>query len=432
MEEQIIPYIERSRKHFWIVIGIYFSIFINSYVFFKLPFEMYVGYLIFILLLPGFFIRFKLDKNLILILLTLFITGLISVYTNHNTFAQFVKVFGSILLTYTFYYFAILELEINVEILFKWYLKGAYYASIIGVIQFISFLFDFKYGYRLNLLFKLNKWGVTTGGAFGIRINSIYPEPSHLGSALSAAFFIAVYNLLTKTPFYLSKLQSIIIISVYVLSFSSLGQTGIFLTFILLGISYGLARYLVVLVPLFVFGFNFLYNNVLEFRERYEGLITMFTNGKFKLGKTHGSSFILYNNYTVALKNFKTNFLFGTGLGSHPFAFEKYSLARQFKIYGFNLNSADANSMFLRLMSETGLFGLTVFFILMYKGYIKRNDLYLSYHWLVSNAILVMILLNLFRQGNYYLFGFPFFLFLYYFNSLSYKKYVQEQQLLNA
>lgn len=428
MQEQPIPYIERSRKHFWIVIGIYFSMFINSYVFFKQPFEMYAGYLLFILLLPGFFIRFKLDKNLILVLITLFATGLLSVYTNHNTLGQFIKVFGSVLLSYIFYYFAILELEINIETLFKWYLNGAYYASIVGLIQFVSFLVGFKAGYSYRWIF--NKWGLASGGAFGIRINSIFPEPAHLGSVLSAAFFIAVYNLFVKTPFYLSRFQSLIVIIVYLLSFSSLGQTGIFLTFILLGVSYGLARYLIVLIPLFMFGFKFLYTNVQDFRERYEGLVSMFTTGQFKLGKTHGSSFILYNNYTVALKNFKTNFLFGTGLGSHPFAFEKYSLARFFKTAGFNSNSADANSMFLRLMSETGLFGLTIFFVLIYKGFVKRNEQYLSYHWLVSNAILVMILLNLFRQGNYYLFGFPFFLFLYYFNSVSYKNYVQQQQLL--
>jgi hypothetical protein len=86
----------------------------------------------------------------------------------------------------------------------------------------------------------------------------------------------------------------------------------------------------------------------------------------------------------------------------------------------------------LRLMSETGLFGLSVFLIIMIKCYVKRNSNYLSYHWLVSNAILIMILLNLFRQGHYFLNGFPFFVILYYYNAASYKNYVEEQKLLNS
>jgi hypothetical protein len=37
-----------------------------------------------------------------------------------------------------------------------------------------------------------------------------------------------------------------------------------------------------------------------------------------------------------------------------------------------------------------------------------------------------MILLNLFRQGHYFLNGFPFFIMLYCFNSMAYRKYVEE------
>ena len=421
MIEQV-PYIDRDRKNFWIVLAVYLSIFINSYVFFKEPFEFYIGYIIYIFLLPNFIIRFGFNKNMFFIFLILFITGITYVFFGNNTYAQFFKVYVGLFLSYFFYYYVILELDYDIDQLFKWYLKGSYFAAVIGIFQFISFKLNFKPGYNFHWI--LNKWGFITGGNFGIRINSIFAEPTHLGAVLSAAFFVALYNVIRRETYGLTRFQSIVIIIVYGLSFSGLGQIGIFLSFIFLAISFGLVRYIIVLIPLVLFGFNFLYNNVNEFKDRLDSTFGLFFGGeKFELGVTHGSSFILYNNYIVAFENFKTNFLFGTGVGSHSTAFEKYSIAKDIVQWGFNLNSADANSMFLRLVSETGLFGVGIFMIIMIKCYVKRNVNYLTYHWLVSNGILIMILLNLFRQGHYFLNGFPFFVILYYYNSVSYKNH---------
>lgn len=416
---EITPYIQRNRKNFWIILFIYLSIFINSFVFFKEPFEFYFGYLIFIVLLPGFIFRFGFNRSLFFIFLILFLTGIIHVLLGNNTSSQFFKVYVGLFLSYFFYYYVVLELDYDIEQLFKWYLKGCYITALIGVFQFVSFIVGFKPGYSFGWI--LNKWGLITGGNFGIRINSIFAEPTHLGAVLSAAFFVSVYNIIRNQTYGLSRFQSIIIISVYLLSFSGLGQVGVFLTFIFLAISFGLVRYIIILIPIVIISFNFLYNNVSEFRERLDSTVGLFVNEEeFELGKTHGSSFILYNNYTVATENFKTNFLFGTGVGSHPTAFDRFSIAKEIKQWGFNLNSADANSMFLRLMSETGLFGLGIFLIIMVKCYVKRDPNFISYHWLISNSILIMILLNLFRQGHYFLNGFPFFVILYYFNSVSY------------
>lgn len=429
MNQTVEPYLERNRKNFWIVLGIYISIFINSYVFFKEPFEFYFGYLIYIVLLPGFIFRFGFNKNMFFIFIILFATGIVHVLLGNNSSGQFFKVYVGLFLSYFFYYYVILELDYDIEQLFKWYLKGAYIAALIGVFQFISFKIGFTPGYSFRWIF--NKWGFTPGGNFGIRINSIFAEPTHLGAVMSAAFFISLYNVFRKESFYLSKFQSAVIIVVYFLSFSGLGQVGIFLSLIFLAISFGLVRYILVLIPIVIISFNFLYNNVNEFKERLDSTFGLFIGGeKFELGKTHGSSFILYNNYVVATKNFQSNFLFGTGVGSHPTAFDRYSIAKGIKQFGFNLNSADANSMFLRLMSETGLFGLGIFFIIMIKCYVKRDTNYLTNHWLISNGILIMILLNLFRQGHYFLNGFPFFVMLYYFNAVSYKNYLEEQKPL--
>jgi hypothetical protein len=373
--------------------------------------------------------RYGMNRNLFFIFGTLLLTGIVNVLFGNNTTILFFKVFTGLALSYFFYYYVIVAFDYDIEQLFKWYLKGCYFAALLGVYQFVCFQIGFEWGYTFGDIF--NKWGMATGGIFGIRINSIFSEPTHLASVLSAAFFVSLYNLYRKETYGLSRFQSMVIIGVYILSFSGLGQSGIFLSLIFLAINFGLVRYIIIAVPAGMILFSVLYNNVTDFKERLDGLVGLFSGEKFELGKTHGSSFILYNNFVVATKNFKENFVFGTGIGSHPVAFDKYSLAKHIKTYGFNLNGADANSMFLRLLSETGLFGVLIFLFIIVKCYVRRDENQDTYHWLISNGILIMILLNMFRQGHYFLNGFPFFVILYYYNSVSYKMYLETGKTLH-
>jgi len=416
---------QNSVKSLWITLFIYLSIFVNSYVLFADPFEFYLGYLVYIVLLPVFILRHGFNRSLVGVFLILLVTGVFNILLGNNTFPLFFKVFTGLLLSYFFYYYVILEFECNVELLFKWYLKGAYITSVIGLFQFFSFQIGFTPGYDYTWLF--NKWGLATGGLFGIRINSILSEPAYIASLLSAAFFVSVYNIFRKEPVYLSRFKSAVIVVVYLLSFSSLGQSGIFLTLIMFAVSYGLVRYMIFIIPAVIILFNVLYQNVPEFKDRYDGLMGLYNGEEFKLGKTHGSSFILYNNYVVTKENFKSNFVFGTGIGSHPVAFEKYSLAKHIKVYGFSHNSADANSMLLRLISETGLFGTSIFLFIVFRFYVKRDEDRDTYHWLVSNGIFIMMALILFRQGHYFFNGFPFFVLLYIYNYLSYHGMIERK-----
>ncbi len=400
-----------SRKNIIIILFIYLSIFISSFVFFKEPFEFQFGYLIYIVLLPGFISKYGYNRNMLLIFMVLLLSGLFNIFIGNDTAALFFKVFTGLVLSYFFYYYVVLEFKFDIEQLFKWYLLGSYVASLVGLFQLGSYLIGFQQGYNFNWI--LNKWGVSPGGFLGIRINSIFSEPTHLATVLSAAFFVAIYNLMRKETYYLNRFKSLVVAATYLLSFSGVGQFGIFLVVLFMAISYGLARYIIFIIPLVFVFFTFLYNNVDEFRERYDSLTGLFNGEEFQLGKTHGSSYILYNNYRVTIENFKENFMFGGGIGSHPIAFAKHSIAKDIKVQGFNNNSADANSMILRLISETGLFGSIIFLYITFKCYVRRNEDYETYHWLVSNSLIIMILLNLFRQGHYFLYGFPFFVTLH-------------------
>ena len=126
------------------------------------------------------------------------------------------------------------------------------------------------------------------------------------------------------------------------------------------------------------------------------------------------------------MENFSTNYFFGTGFGSHPVAFEKYSVTKDITVGGFDLNSQDANSMLLRLISETGLFGTLLMLTITFGSFVRRREDpdIPEYFWIVSGGIITMILTNLLRQGHYFLNGFPFFIWLYYYNKLNFKKFI--------
>ena len=128
------------------------------------------------------------------------------------------------------------------------------------------------------------------------------------------------------------------------------------------------------------------------------------------------------------MRNFSNNFLFGSGLGSHPVAFEKYSITRDIRVANVSQNSLDASSMLFRLISETGLYGTALMLLVFFRCFIKRRSDRSApdYYWIISGGICVMIAVNLLRQGHYFLNGFPFFIWMYYYNYINYKKYSAE------
>lgn len=408
---------------------IYLSVFVSSYVFTKEPAEIYFGYVVYLLLLPFFIFRYRIPNFFVIIFSLLFLNGFVNSYLGFNTYADFFKIFLGVFFSYLFYYYVLVQFEYNVEKLFQLYLMGCFIVSVIGIIQFVSYQMDIKAGYNYSWI--LNKWGFIPGGNLGIRINSIFPEPTHFGACVSAAAFVSFYNLLMKKTYYLSRFQSMIIVLVYFMTFSGLAFIAFFVIAIILLFNFGFIRYAAFFAPVLVGAFLYLYNNVEEFRQRTDSTITLYLTGEFEIGKTHGSSLILYNNYFVAMKNLSTNFVFGTGLGSHPVAFSKYSITKNIKIKGIDLNARDANSMFVRLISETGLFGTLLMLGITFRFFIRRKEGedIPDHFWLISGGIFVMIIANLLRQGHYFLNGFPFFIWLYYYNQVNYNQFLEKKSL---
>jgi len=398
---------------------IFTSVFISTITFFTTPFEGYLHYFIFLLLLPYFISRYGLPKTPFQIILLPLFVGIFQVFIGNNEWFLFFKIFFGVLLSTIFYHYVMQYYEMDTKKMFSMYLKWAYWSAIIGIIQYLSYKFHFSPGYNYSWLF--NKWGVISGGEGEIRITSIYMEPSQLGIMLSPAAFVAIVNIIQKKKYEYKNYQNYIILIPIYLSKSSTGYIGIFFAVVIIGLNLGYISYLFLFIAVGILAGVGLYNSVDEFKGRVDASINLWVNQDFKIKNVNTSSFVQYNNAQVSYENFKRHPFFGTGIGSHPVAYEKYSLTRtgivQFK--GTDFNNTDANSLFLRLVSETGLMGLLFFFIIVVRCFVGNPGTG-DTHWIVSGAILVLILLYLLRQGNYFLNGFPFFLWLYYYNKLQY------------
>jgi hypothetical protein len=99
--------------------------------------------------------------------------------------------------------------------------------------------------------------------------------------------------------------------------------------------------------------------------------------------------------------------------------------ARLKKMYG-KFNTKDANSLFIRLMSEAGLIGLTLLafavfnFFLFTKG-INNPDL--AIYTIINQGVFIMFIVRILRTGNYIGQGFFFFFFLYAFSAIHIRNY---------
>lgn len=395
------------------------SLFGSARVLFTFPMEFYLSYIPIVILLPFILQNYFLPKKVTYIFIVLLLTSLYNVFVGLDTFALVLKIFSGLYFSYIFYYAIINYYDTDVKYLFNLYLKATVAISCIGLFQFLSFQFGFSPGYTLN--FIINKGGFTPGGNFGIRISSIFSEPTYFATFISPAIFVALNDLISKRPLFFKKWLSVAMIGVFLLTFSGNAYNALFIIVFLLIYNYGFLRYSIIGLPLIIGGYFYAYDNIQEFRGRVDGTVSIFQTGKFQIGKTHGSSVNLYDNYQVSLSNLASNPLFGTGLGSHPIAFDKYSITKHITQVGFAFNRQDANSMILRAMSETGIFGTFILLFVAYKFFVPKRKSKDSqdHYWVISNAILVLIVLNYLRQGHYFLYGFPFYIWMYYY---TYKK----------
>lgn len=394
------------------------TVFMSGFVFYDvLPTaDLKISYflLIIVFFLCIFFLKGICINTLFLkVLVSIMFLSFLSIYMGNNSFKLLTKqVFGIFLHASTFYLLIKLN-KYNIKKLFNIYLSLALIVGVIGIFQEVSYLLNFEIGYDFSCIIPSWRMGGLQKGF--LRVNSIMSEPASFCYSMMPAFFVSIATLFKSSYSYLKKWQCLIIVISFLLTFSSVGYIGIIFSFGLLFFNYAKIQHAVFGVLMVAVLTVAIYTNVDGFKMKVDDTMSVI-NGESSLETTNLSTFSWVSNALVAHSSFKNNPVFGSGLGSHEISYFKYihSVLDVNKTKAF-LNYNDANSLFLRVLSEGGLLGLLILFYFILKYFLPRRKDKSDYLWVINNSILAMFVVRLIRCGHYFNIGFFFFIWLYYF-----------------
>jgi hypothetical protein len=252
--------------------------------------------------------------------------------------------------------------------------------SFIGILQFLFWNF-FSMMNVLNFSFLDNlaggnvwKYGGMIGGLH--RANSLAAEPTHFTRYLSLGLGIALIrvgmlgkkqrnNISTIVPLW----ASLAIIGGYFVALSIngwilFGVVVLALFFFIKNKPKALGSYIgvsIILLGILIVALS--QTNGLFFAKAQT--ISLILTREISPENVQGnqlSALAIAANMNVALENFIRHPILGGGLGSHPRAYEYYAPAFSYFLPALHgLNAQDAASLLLRLVSETGLFGLALY-----------------------------------------------------------------------
>ncbi len=347
------------------------------------------------------------------IFVIIIISSIINVFLGNNTFSLLSKQIVGILLTSLSFFLLFKINDYDVRKIFKIYLNLAFLVAFIGLVQVLSFLLNFKAGYDFS--YFLPSWHLALSQTGFLRINSILPEPAAFCYVMMPAFFVSIASLIKRKYALLKTWKSIIIIITFLLTFSTVGYIGFFIALILLIYNYAKIKYLLLIGLILLSSVVFLWNYSGDFKMRIGDSMDVITRKK-DLEVVNSSTFALFSNAMVTYKVFSNRPFFGDGLGSRSISYDKHIKSvvnvKKTKIL---LNREEGNSLFLRILSETGLFGTLAFSYFLFKFHLSKKKDKTDFLWIISNGVLVTILIILIRSGHYFNVGLFFFFWLYYF-----------------
>jgi len=396
-----------------------FSVFLDQAIRGVLPFDFYYYYPAFIIFL--FTIIHK--RGTIALPPRWFVVGCVIIFatslfkllqTGLLGFEYWKQVFG-ITFSAVVYYNVLYVFRFDIKRIFGYYLTFAHWVALFGVID--------------NIL-HIGGIHITKphGSGLQYREYSIMGEPFYLALALTpaVAYYIAYFNKTWKE----NKFRFVVLMLCYLVTYSSTAVAGLAMSVVFslyVNDYFSFRKNRLILAPVlilpFLLLFNFLVNNIDLINARFNDTTELFLSSELQTteaGSANSSTFALYSNYIIARDSFLEDPLFGSGLGSHPLIYRQTFL-EYFPISFLNRygpqNQQDANSKFLRLMSETGLIGLLLFLFAFIVYFAPKRLLVteqLKELGIINYAIFIYITLCLIRNGNYINVGFFLFFFTYY------------------
>jgi len=257
------------------------------------------------------------------------------------------------------------------------------------------------------------------------RFQSITQEPSFIAFVFAPIIFVSLYGLLTGRFSLIGRAWSILFIMGYLLTVSFIAYIGVALMLTLITMrSLTPLRILIAffsVVAIFALGV-LAYYNIEAIRMRVDDTIMGASQNIISQSaylNVNLSSYAFLTNAYVVKQTLADHFFVGTGLGTHQLNYDHY-MPPALRDY-ITLNREEANSMGLRLLSETGVIGLSVFILFVFSYKAKFRDSFTEqqvHWWMINCGTFVMIILFLMRNGHYTIHGRILFLLLYYYTYL--------------
>jgi len=362
---------------------------------------------------------FVFNKIFLLPFFFLILTSIICVLIGLNSKVLLLKqVFGIGINAIWFYIFIKIN-EFNIVRIFKIYLNIAFVVALIGLFQYFSYSFNFTPGY--NYKWFLPFWIVYPTGSL-LRINSILPEPAGFCVSMMPALFVSIHSFIAKDDFLQHRLKSLIILIVFFMSFSSVGYFGAILVLLVIGINYRQTRTIFIIAIASCLFFFAAFKSSPDFRNRLLGYVKVI-NKEAKLEKVNLSVYASYSNFLVTKESFFLSPLIGSGFGSYELTYRKYiDKVTKLEEPREYVNMHDSSSLFLRLLSETGLFGLGLFLFFISRFYLFNKNKERVAIWVINNSIFVFFIIRLIRVGHYFTDGFFLFFWMYYVSKIKYSQ----------
>lgn len=376
----------------------------NRTIFSFSSFELMVSYVIIIVLFGLLLIKNKIQvpKGLLWFLFYILVVNVFGWVNGTAKLSEVIKqVFGITFFSITIFSFIVYK-KYDVTTVAKYYVNAALVLSVIAIVQEVILILI----PGINLpFFRMANYDFV--GPFP-RVSSLFLEPAHFAFFLAPAVFLCFDTLVNGNNNLLKRRQILVILLAFILTFSSSG----FVVFFLLPFFFFKPRYFLY-YSIFVVALVATIVNVDFFRVRFEDTFKFLSNDT-DISTVNLSTFSLVSNFEAAKVNFLSNPFVGGGFGSHERQY--MGLFKSLPAWGnLALNYNDAGSLFLRIMSELGLFGLLVFLIFIIRFKIKKREVPREMK-IVNNMALMIFVVALLRNGHFFNYAFWIFVALYYYS----------------
>ncbi len=396
------------------------SIFIMGNPILEMGFFLYWYHLVYILFaVYAIFIYHSIDAKIFQVLLLIIVYSLL---TYQYEISLVLKQLINITFTFFIFYNFIKHEKFDFEEIFRKYIVFSKVVLVLGFIQ--VFLFSLK----LERLFFLG-FPFLEGTNINIRMQSITQEPSFLANTFVPIVFLSFYNLMHRDGFFINKKWSLLFIIGYILTFSIIAYLSIIIMLLALYFKVFTFKKLYFLLLFFsgLFFFALLaYQNVEGMRMRVDDTLYGVMNGIVKnegYQKINLSTYALLSNAYVTKQSLQEHFFTGSGLGTYSATYDKY-IPVPLKLF-FVINNEEAGSLALRLLSETGVIGFSIFCFFLFKHRIRAKPYFSSdqkFLWVLNASIFVLTMLLLLRSGDYTANGRILFFLIYYYTYSIMKK----------